>query len=115
MQPPAKGQIHKHYSINYSWGFNNRTCAIRIPQSTFIAPSNTRIEHRVCSPVANMNLAIASILYSLSFGITNNLTAAQPIYGDAFDPQYMHLKRFPIFLQEALLQKSIKDIMQNSL
>ena len=66
---------------------NNRTTALRIPGSSG-NPSLKRIEHRVSSSKANPYLALSAILLGTYFGIKNKLTPIDPIWGNAFDPQY---------------------------
>ncbi len=71
--------------INLSFGFDNRTCAIRIPNSK----NNTRLEYRVASAGANPFLAISAILLAISDGMNcNNRDDFKQIHGNAFDQQY---------------------------
>ena len=56
--------------VNKSWGYNNRTVALRIPSGKDEA---RRIEHRVASADANAYLTLASILAGVHHGITNKL------------------------------------------
>ncbi|MBL6785638.1 MAG: hypothetical protein ISQ32_04975 [Rickettsiales bacterium] len=69
------------------WGKNNRTVAIRIPDS-FNDPENRHIEYRVPSPCANIADVIFMILFQIKIGIDNNLKPIDPIFGNAFDKQY---------------------------
>ncbi|MBN8828837.1 MAG: hypothetical protein J0H68_09035 [Sphingobacteriia bacterium] len=76
-----------HSPKNISWGFNNRSTAIRVP------PPNEncdvkRIEHRISSPNANPYLAISVILYAAKFGIDEQLLPPEPTYGIASNEQY---------------------------
>jgi glutamine synthetase len=57
--------------LNDSWGFNNRTVALRIPHSD---PRNTRIEHRIAGADANPYLVTAAVLA----GLLDGLLAQQP-------------------------------------
>ena len=94
--------IFKHFPSNCSWGINNRTCAIRIPQSVTVLPSETRIEHRVPSAMAKSHQTIACILADIATGIFYKKEPTPPIYGDAFDPIYFSItKPLPINLIEA--------------
>ncbi|HEX5693315.1 MAG TPA: glutamine synthetase family protein, partial [Arenimonas sp.] len=45
--------------LNDSWGFNNRTVAMRVPHGE---PVNTRIEHRIAGADANPYLVAAAVL-----------------------------------------------------
>ena len=71
---------------NISWGGNNRTTAIRIPDDI-----STRIEFRIPSPVTSSQKVIAFILSSILFGIKygHKLKIPSRIYGNAYDEQYM--------------------------
>ncbi len=70
-----------------SWGKDNRTTAIRIPQTT-LSPNNRRIEHRVPCSDANPKKVIEVILNSIDYGLKNKIQPPEPIYGIASDPQY---------------------------
>ncbi|WP_353348808.1 glutamine synthetase family protein [Oceaniserpentilla sp. 4NH20-0058] len=63
------------------WGYENRTVAIRIPESPEVA---RRIEHRVSGADANPYLVLATILAGALYGIENKIMPPQPIEGDAY-------------------------------
>lgn len=64
-----------------SWGYENRTVAIRIPESPCVA---RRIEHRVAGADANPYLVLATILTGALYGIENKLMPPAPVEGDAY-------------------------------
>ncbi len=64
-----------------SWGYENRTVAIRIPESPCVA---RRIEHRVAGADANPYLVLASVLAGALYGIENKLMPPPAIAGDAY-------------------------------
>ena len=64
-----------------SWGYENRTVAIRIPESPCVA---RRIEHRVAGADANPYLVLATILAGALYGIENKLMPPKAIEGDAY-------------------------------
>lgn len=64
-----------------SWGYENRTVALRIPESPCVA---RRIEHRVAGADANPYLVLASVLAGALYGIENGLEPAEPVEGDAY-------------------------------
>lgn len=64
-----------------SWGYENRTVALRIPDSPGVA---RRIEHRVAGADANPYLVLASVLAGALYGIENDLEPAEPVEGDAY-------------------------------
>jgi glutamine synthetase len=91
---PKDNQLHRHYPVNASWGFNNRTCLIRVPQKTGLSPDEARFEYRLPSSISNPYLTFSSLLYPifLSDVETKNI---EPIYGNSFDNQYEKLERLP--------------------
>ncbi len=64
-----------------SWGYENRTVAIRIPDSPTVA---RRIEHRVAGADANPYLVLAAVLAGALYGIENKLMPPPAIAGDAY-------------------------------
>lgn len=72
--------------VNISWGYDNRTCLIRIPKS--INPADRRIEYRLAPANTEVELLINLLLEAVKYGIENNLNPMQPIYGNAFDKSY---------------------------
>lgn len=64
-----------------SWGYENRTVALRIPESPCVA---RRIEHRVAGADANPYLVLASVLAGALYGIENGLEPIEPVEGDAY-------------------------------
>ncbi len=80
-----------------SWGANNRTVAIRLPDA---AHDNKRIEHRVAGPDADPHQVIAIILAAIHYGLMNRCDPGAQIYGDAALPMY-DLPKLPNTLAEA--------------
>ncbi len=81
-----------------SWGYNNRSVAVRIPAG---APEARRIEHRVAGADANPYLTLAAILAGIHFGLTRKCEAPEPSDDNAgaeMDP------RMPFTWQAALDQ-----------
>jgi len=65
---------------NVRWGYDNRTCGIRIPNSN---PANRRIENRVPGVDVNPYLAMAATLACGYLGMVNNLTPSPATEGSA--------------------------------
>lgn len=63
-----------------SWGANNRTVAIRLPDS---AHHNKHIEHRVAGADANPACVMAVLLASMHYGLAQHCEPGKQIYGDA--------------------------------
>ena len=82
---PKRGERYIHYPTRICWGFNNRTCAIRIPRKPSEDPLNCRIEHRVSSSMADPYLALFAIMCGMQYGVAQELEAPEPIYTRAFE------------------------------
>jgi glutamine synthetase len=61
-----------------SWGYNNRTAAIRVPES-----SPTRLENRISGAAANPYLVLAGTLAAGLHGVRAGLDPGEPVSGDA--------------------------------
>ncbi len=81
-----------------SFGGNNRTVAIRMPDSR-----PHRLEHRLSSPSIEPYIAIYAILKSILLGLDNPdiINKIPKTFGNAFDDQY-NLVALPKSRQEAL-------------
>lgn len=66
--------------INIAWGYDNRTCGLRVPMDT---PENTRVECRFAGSDANPYLAIAANLACGYLGLVQQLPATEPTDSDA--------------------------------
>jgi glutamine synthetase len=64
-----------------SWGYNNRTVALRIPDGPLSA---RRIEHRVAGADANPYLLMAVLLAGIHQGITRQIEPPPPVIGNAY-------------------------------
>ena len=96
-----------------TWGYENRTVAIRIPGGN---NKSKRIEHRVAGPDVNPYLFLSVILGSCFEGLTNKKLPANPIKGNAYETNNVSL---PGSWQEALNEFSksnfIKKFFSDSL
>lgn len=66
--------------LTVSWGANNRTVAVRLPDS---AHDNKRIEHRVAGSDAHPQKVIAAIMMGIYEGLRHKIEPPAQIYGDA--------------------------------
>lgn len=80
-----------------SWGGNNRTTAVRIPDSK---PIHRRIEYRIAPANCEPLRLILLILLGIYHGFKNALVPLPRIYGNAFDEQYL-LEKLPSNLVQA--------------
>ena len=74
-------QQHAHAPMAPTWGYDNRTVAVRVPLAK---SGSTHIEHRVAGADANPYLVVATILAAALHGIEHELTPPTPIEGDAY-------------------------------
>ncbi|NVD69063.1 glutamine synthetase [Duganella sp. BJB1802] len=82
---------------NVHWGYDNRTCGIRIPNS---APVNRRVENRVPGVDVNPYLAMAATLACGYLGMTQGLTPSPPTADSA---EHVH-DQLPRNLEDAILR-----------
>ena len=73
-----------------TWGYNNRSVAIRVPAAEGEA---RRIEHRIGGADANPYLVLAGILAGMLHGLEHGLRPPQPIDGNAYDEPCLPLSR----------------------
>ena len=75
----ALGQVAP---INVQWGYDNRTCGLRVPMDT---PENMRVESRFAGSDANPYLAMAGTLACGLLGIQGKLKPTAPLSSSAQD------------------------------
>lgn len=80
-----------------SWGIDNRTCAVRVIQST---PESTRIECRVPGADINPYIAIAAALAGMCDGLESRTVPPPRVEGNAYLRQ--DLRRLPTDLPTAV-------------
>lgn len=73
-------QQHAYVPLSPTWGYNNRTVALRIPAGS---ASDRRIEHRVAGADANPYLVMSAVLAGIGHGVANQILADEPHSGDA--------------------------------
>jgi len=88
--------VNTHAPSNVSWGYDNRTTAIRIPGGSHRA---RRIEHRVAGADANPYLVLASILGGAALGIKSALQPAAAVTGSAYGGD---LPELPVSWRDAI-------------
>lgn len=104
-------QVGAHAPTFASWGYENRTVAVRIPESPPIA---RRIEHRVSGADANPYLVLASVLAGALYGIDNKLTPPAAIEGDAYSAP-SHGLDLPTRWDQATEKLSDSSVLSNYL
>lgn len=71
-----------------SWGYDNRTLAVRVPRS---GPESRRLEHRVAGADANPYLVIACVVSGALDGMNHRMEPGEPIRGNAYDHELVRL------------------------
>ncbi len=77
-----------HAPSGVSWGYENRTTAVRIPGGPHVA---RRIEHRAAGADANPYLVLAAVLGTALEGIKQRTNPPEPMVGDAYTQAAQHL------------------------
>jgi glutamine synthetase len=103
-------QKGSHAPTAPSWGYENRTVAVRVPTGE---GSARRFEHRVAGADANPYLAFAVILAAALDGIEQRLTPPEPVVGDGYQQQPG--RRLPIYMQDALALFARSDFIRRAL
>ena len=75
-------QVGNHAPTVPTWGYDNRTTALRIPSGPQTA---MRIEHRVAGADANPYLVMAVMLAGILHGLENKMDPPDPVEGNAWD------------------------------
>ncbi|MGK0500957.1 MAG: glutamine synthetase [Oceanicoccus sp.] len=75
-------QRGSHAPLSPTWGYENRTVAIRVPADSHQA---MRLEHRVAGADANPYLVMSAILAGMLYGIENKLEAPAYTEGNAYN------------------------------
>jgi len=71
-----------HAPVSASWGYENRTTAVRIPMGP---PAARRFEHRLAGADANPYLVTAAILAAMLHGIRGRMEPPPPIAGNGYE------------------------------
>jgi glutamine synthetase len=83
--------------INLQWGFDNRTCGLRVPHS---GPEARRVENRLAGVDVNPYLAMAASLACGYLGIRQKLKPSEPLTGSAYEQPH----QLPRHLDQAVEQ-----------
>ncbi|ABI72849.1 MULTISPECIES: glutamine synthetase family protein [Shewanella] len=92
--------------VNLEWGVENRTCGLRIPESS---PQNRRIENRIPGADANCYLAIAASLLCGYIGMVDDLKPSTPVTGKSNESRTNNENCLPLTLEEALVAMQSSD------
>ena len=98
--------------INLQWGYDNRTCGLRVP---FAEPSAMRVENRVPGADANPYLAFAASLACGYLGMVENLSATPPFRGSAYSQPYSLPRELSHALDVMERSDPINDLLGNKM
>lgn len=90
-----------------SWGGNNRTVAVRLPDKPH---DNKHIEHRVAGADADPYAVMENILAAMHYGLAHHCDPGPQMYGDASRAQY-DLPKLPLSLEEAVTKMKEAEII----
>lgn len=101
-------RVGSHAPTTLTWGYDNRSAAVRVPEST---PAATRIEHRVAGADANPYLVVAVILAALLEGLKAKKAPPPALNGNAYQAKAKSLPRrwdeaLEIFAQSAFIDRA---------
>lgn len=94
--------------INLEWGYDNRTCGLRVP---FGSPSAMRVENRVPGADANPYLAFAATLACGYLGMVEELEPTAPFEGSAYSMPYALPRELSHALDIMEACEPLKDIL----
>jgi glutamine synthetase len=105
--------------INLSWGGNNRTTLVRIPD-VGNNKENRRVEFRLFGADADIRLSVLFLLIAVYHGLSSKPACSERIYGNAYDSQY-NLQPLPknleiavdIFKGRGILKHYLTDLIKD--
>ncbi|RJO79163.1 glutamine synthetase [Nocardia panacis] len=94
--------------VEAGWGYQNRTCAIRIS-----APD--RIEYRMADSMVNPYLMAAGLMAAIDDGLRGDLDPGPPTSANTYDNSPTSRRRLPMSLGEALAALDDDDVVRSAL
>jgi len=106
-------QESSHAPTRATWGYENRTAAIRVPGDT---GENRRFEHRISGADANPYLVLSALLAGALYGIEHRLPPPPPLEGTAYKSDAPKLSlgwraAFDAFSNGEILAPSFGELM----
>ncbi len=98
--------------INLQWGYDNRTCGLRVP---FGDPSAMRVENRVPGADANPYLAFAATLACGYLGMVEGLTPTPEQVGSAYSGEYTLARELSHALDLMDASEGLREILGEKL
>ncbi|MHB8247491.1 MAG: glutamine synthetase family protein [Acidithiobacillus sp.] len=99
---------HSNAPINLQWGYDNRTCGLRLPHAEV---ESVRVENRVPGADANPYLAFAASLACGYLGMIENLQPTPPYRGSAHELPYTLPRELSHALELMEESKPVRDLL----
>lgn len=97
--------------VSPTWGFNNRSVALRIPAGN---PKARRIEHRPAGVDANPYLVAATVLAGLRHGLANAIDPGPETEGNGYD-EAPGTHRIPVDWRTAIEEARASEFLKEAL
>ena len=94
--------------INLQWGFDNRTCGLRVPHSD---PQARRIENRLAGVDVNPYLAMAASLACGYLGMEQQLSPSDPLSGSAYEKPHQLPRHLDDAVETLMACKPLVDLL----
>jgi glutamine synthetase len=94
--------------INLQWGFDNRTCGLRVPHSD---PQARRIENRLAGVDVNPYLAMAASLACGYLGMEQQLSPSEPLSGSAYEKPHQLPRHLDDAVETLMACKPLVDLL----
>jgi glutamine synthetase len=93
--------------INLSWGYDNRTCGLRVPVS---GPEARRVENRLAGVDVNPYLAIAASLACGYLGMKEGIQPGEPLAGSAYEQPHQLPRHLDVAVEKLMACKPLAEI-----
>ncbi|MEM1114330.1 MAG: glutamine synthetase family protein [Pseudomonadota bacterium] len=103
-------QAGSHAPTFATWGYENRTVAVRVPAGN---PAARRLEHRVAGADTNPYLLFAALLSGMLDGMERQLEPSEAVTGDGYAVQNQPV--LPTYMQDAVALFSQSDFIRDYL
>ena len=94
--------------INLQWGYDNRTCGLRVPHSD---PQARRIENRLSGVDVNPYLAMAASLACGYLGMEQQLSPSEPLSGSAYEKPHQLPRHLDDAVETLMACKPLVDLL----
>lgn len=94
--------------INLQWGYDNRTCGLRVPHS---GPEARRIENRLAGVDVNPYLVMAASLACGYLGMERQLSPSEPLTGSAYEKPHQLPRHLDDAVETLMACKPLVDLL----